>query len=166
MGWQFKPQGIEQCKDDSERNSVVLPDEMSEDGGCRMYGSLSLTQSSGHFHIVPHKILQEAAGMQSGLLDFMELIASAFSQFNITHKIHLLHFGNSFPGLSFPLNEQSRTIEDTHGMYQYYVKVVPTTYKPLRGKEIISNQFAVTEHLRHLSPGSGRGLPGNVSALC
>jgi endoplasmic reticulum-Golgi intermediate compartment protein 3 len=25
---------------------------------------------------------------------------------------------------------------------------------------IESNQYSVTEHLRHLSPGSGRGLPG------
>lgn len=155
-GWQFRPEEIEQCKD----TKLDLPEELSEDGGCRIYGQLSLSQSSGHFHIVPHKVLQEAAGMKSGLFDFMELIANAFSQFNITHKIHLLHFGNSYPGLNYPLNDQMRNIADTHGMYQYYVKIVPTTYKELSGKEIISNQFAVTEHMRHLSPGSGRGLPG------
>jgi hypothetical protein len=95
----------------------------------------------------------------------MELIASAFSQFNITHKIHLLHFGNSFPGLNFPLNEQVRSIEDTHGMYQYYLKIVPTTYKHLNGRETVTNQYAVTEHMRHLSPGSGRGLPGTFHIL-
>jgi hypothetical protein len=45
-------------------------------------------------------------------------------------------------------------------MYQYYIKVVPTTYKALGKAPIESNQYSVTEHMRHLSPGSGRGLPG------
>jgi hypothetical protein len=45
-------------------------------------------------------------------------------------------------------------------MYQYYVKVVPTRYKHLDGREVASNQYSVTEHVRHLSPGSGRGMPG------
>jgi hypothetical protein len=45
-------------------------------------------------------------------------------------------------------------------MYQYYVKIVPTRYKGLNKKEIESNQYSVTEHMRHLSPGSGKGLPG------
>lgn len=42
------------------------------------------------------------------------------------------------------------------------MKVVPTKYRPLdpRKPEIQSNQYSVTEHMSHLSPGSGRGLPG------
>ena len=28
------------------------------------------------------------------------------------------------------------------------------------GREVASNQYSVTEHLRHISVGSGRGLPG------
>lgn len=52
-------------------------------------------------------------------------------------------------------------MEDTHGMYQYYLKVVPTKYKPYGGKPaIVSNQYSVTEHVSHLMPGSGRGFPG------
>jgi len=47
---------------------------------------------------------------------------------------------------------------------------VPTTYKYLDGRIIQTYQFSVTEHMRHVSPGSGRGLPGvfffyEVSAL-
>jgi hypothetical protein len=61
----FVHQGIDQCADEAP---VVLPDEFSEDGGCRVYGSMGLTQSSGHFYIVPHKVMQEAAGAKSGLL--------------------------------------------------------------------------------------------------
>lgn len=71
-----------------------------------------------------------------------------------------LSFGDTFPGVRSPLDGEKRSLNDTHGMYQYYVKIVPTRYKGLNGREIESNQYAVTEHLRHLSPGSGRGLPG------
>lgn len=49
-------------------------------------------------------------------------------------------------------------------------KVVPTLYKYLNGTTIQTNQYSVTEHMRHVNPGSGRGLPGvfffyEVSAL-
>jgi hypothetical protein len=63
-------------------------------------------------------------------------------------------------GIKSPLDNAKRTLEDTHGMYQYYLKVVPTIYTNLKGENIVSNQYAVTEHMRHLAPGSGRGLPG------
>lgn len=32
--------------------------------------------------------------------------------------------------------------------YQYFVKVVPTTYTSISGKTIASNQISVTEHRR------------------
>lgn len=45
-------------------------------------------------------------------------------------------------------------------MYQYYISVVPTLYRFLNGTSIQTNQYSVTEHLRHVEPGSDRGLPG------
>ena len=71
-----------------------------------------------------------------------------------------LSFGNHFPGIMNPLDGQVRHVEDGHGMYQYYVKVVPTVYQYLDGRKVVSNQYSVTEHLRHVAPGAGRGLPG------
>lgn len=175
-------------------------------------------------------------GAQSaGLFNLMDLISFTFDQFNISHTINTLSFGDNFPGISSPLDGQTRMVVDTHGMYQYYIKVVPTRYKPLYGGSgstvgsnqggnnlgmftsmmnsilgtgatittttssfddtatagssnatttttttkkkrsntkdnsnnnynneyyIQSNQYSVTEHMSHLSPGSGRGLPG------
>ena len=90
-----------------------------------------------------------------------DLLSFTFAQFNITHTVNSLSFGDNFPGFKSPLDGQVRILQDTHGMYQYYIKVVPTKYKKYNDvNEIESNQYAVTEHLRHLSPGSGRGLPG------
>jgi hypothetical protein len=37
---------------------------------------------------------------------------------------------------------------------------VPTQYRFLNGTVIQTNQYSVTEHLRHVNPGSNRGLPG------
>merc|ERR1712137_461382 len=68
--------------------------------------------------------------------------------------------GPDYPGFHSPLNRAKRTISDGYGMYQYYLKLVPTIYRFLSGKEIHTNQYSVTEHLRHVDPGSGRGLPG------
>jgi len=45
-------------------------------------------------------------------------------------------------------------------MYQYYVTIVPTRFSYLKGKVIDTNQYSVTEHMRHVNPGSARGLPG------
>lgn len=40
------------------------------------------------------------------------------------------------------------------------MQVVPTIYRYLDGRVVESNQYAVTEHVRHINPGSNRGLPG------
>jgi len=45
-----------------------------------------------------------------------------FETFNISHTIKGLSFGTNYPGLSHPLDGASRTVEDGHGMYQYYIK--------------------------------------------
>lgn len=157
IGWRFNTAGIAQCE--TEVFMKNMRDQFAETGGCKIFGQMTLNKASGHFHIAPHKKLHEG-GLQSGLINLMDLISFTFDQFNITHTVNSLRFGSHFPGINSPLDGEERKIEDTHGMYQYYIKVVPTRYKRLDGTEIESNQYAVTEHMRHLSPGSGRGLPG------
>jgi hypothetical protein len=40
------------------------------------------------------------------------------------------------------------------------MQIIPTQYKFQNGTTIQTNQYSVTEHLRHVPPGSNRGLPG------
>lgn len=158
MGWRFKPQGIIQCS--SEAFNTNVKEQFSEEGGCQVYGRLKLNKASGHFHIAPHKKVHENK-LDTGILNLMDLISFTFDQFNVSHTINGLSFGDQYPGISNPLDGQSRSILDTHGMYQYYLKIVPTQYKYLKDKKTVqSNQYSVTEHMSHLAPGSGRGLPG------
>jgi hypothetical protein len=157
-GWRFKAQDVAQCAREAYLDN--LRSQLAESGGCQLYGNIELARGSGHFHIAPHKSFH-AKGASNGQMHLLDLLSFTFSQFNITHTINSLSFGDQFPGVLSPLDGQSRVVKDTHGMHQYYVKVVPTRYRELGKKEdIISNQYSVTEHLRHLAPGSGRGLPG------
>ena len=72
--------------------------------------------------------------------------------------------------LESQLDGAARTVSDGYGMFQYYLQVVPTVFRFLNGTTIETFQYSVTEHTRHVDPGSGRGLPGvfffyEVSAL-
>ena len=163
-GWRFMPQNIAQCVRESYRET--LHDQHADDGGCRIYGELNLNRASGHFHIAPHKKLAEKTQnandqiKHNPFVQLMELLSFTFDQFNISHTVNVLRFGDQYPGIVSPLDGQVRKLGDMHGMYQYYVKIVPTKYRYLNEVEIESNQYSVTEHMRHLAPGSGRGVPG------
>lgn len=46
-------------------------------------------------------------------------------------------------------------------MYQYYIKIVPTTIKSLNGKETKTNQYSVTQRIREINHESGsHGISG------
>jgi hypothetical protein len=162
VGWRFKPHEVAQCE--REVLAENLKSQFAEDGGCQLYGKMELNKASGHFHIVPHNNLRVIGGNKgngnNGLLNLLELLSFTFDQFNITHTVNSLSFGDHFPGIKSPLDGETRSIKDTHGMYQYYVKIVPTQYIYYDGREVHSNQYSVTEHVRNLAPGSGRGMPG------
>jgi hypothetical protein len=160
MGWKFHAQVVAQCSSDAYLTN--MKEQFAEEGGCQVSGKISLTRNAGHFHFAPHKKLHAGGqeGSQAGLFNLMELLSFTFDQFNVSHTVNSLSFGDNFPGINSPLDGQSRNVVDTHGMYQYFIKVVPTRYRALGQPEIESNQYSVTEHMSHLSPGSGRGLPG------
>eukprot|EP00455_Lapot_gusevi_P028741 TRINITY_DN3077_c0_g1_i8.p1 TRINITY_DN3077_c0_g1~~TRINITY_DN3077_c0_g1_i8.p1 ORF type:complete len:155 (+),score=23.45 TRINITY_DN3077_c0_g1_i8:346-810(+) len=89
------------------------------------------------------------------------------SAFNLSHQIHQLSFGDHFPGIINPLDATHKIAAEGGGVYQYYVKVVRTTYHYLTGHTIVSNQYSVTEHSTKTATSpenspfmQGRGLPG------
>ena len=104
-------------------------------------------------------------------------VLAAFEQFNVSHTVNRLHFGPWIPplvrrslNLTSQLDGATRSVADGYGMFQYYLQVVPTVYRFLNGTTVETYQYSVTEHTRHVDPGSNRGLPGvfffyEVSAL-
>ena len=51
--------------------------------------------------------------------------------------------------------------EQWNTMHQYFLKVVPTFYQPLRGGQIHTNQFSTTKNAKAINlAAGGAGLPG------
>jgi len=164
-GWFFDnktKKDIKQCEKE-KRGS----DEKGE--GCNVHGIVALSSGGGDLHLAPGHGL-ENFGREVTFSSLSDLMTQAFDSFNVSHTVNKLRFGEEFPGHVFQLDGQPRMIEDAYGMYQYYIKIVPTLFKFLNGTTIQTNQYSVTEHMRHVSPSSNRGLPGvyffyEVSAL-
>jgi hypothetical protein len=81
-------------------------------------------------------------------------------QCQVSHKINKLSFGEYFPGVVNPLDRVQWVQHSSYGMYQYFIKVVPTVYTDINDHIILSNQFSVTEHFRSSESGRVQALPG------
>lgn len=152
-GWAFtNADSIEQCI--REGFTEKLREQIGE--GCQVYGYLLVNKVAGNFHIAPGKSFQQQHMHVHDLQPFKN------AKFDLSHSINRLSFGREFPGIVNPLDgvtkENDRNIEGA-GMYQYFIKVVPTTYEHYSGSVLNTNQFSVTEHFKPISGGS-HGLPG------
>jgi len=152
-GWAFTdPDSIEQCV--REGFTQKLQEQMGE--GCQVYGYLLVNKVAGNFHFAPGKSFQQHHMHVHDLQPFKNM------KFNLTHSINRLSFGKEFPGIINPLDGVAKTgdKESGIGMYQYFVKVVPTIYENLDGNVLNTNQFSVTEHYKALGGEGSHGLPG------
>lgn len=114
---------------------------------CRVYGTLEVHHVAGDFHITA-----EGVGYQSYRQTFLE-------DMNFTHRIDELSFGTYYPKLVNPLDGTHADSQDHFHRFQYFVNVVPTTYKS--GNTIIkTNQYAVTEQSRHTKDNAAEFFPG------
>ncbi|KAM6581199.1 uncharacterized protein LOC115725673 [Cannabis sativa] len=141
---------IDQCKREGFIQKIK-----DEDGeGCNIEGSLEVNKVAGNFHFSPGKSFHQAN------MFLQDLLALQTDTYNISHKINKLAFGDYFPGAVNPLDGVKWTQETPSGSYQYFIKVVPTKYTNIRGHDVQSNQFSVTEHFKNTEAGHFRSLPG------
>lgn len=149
-GWGIThPDMIDQCKREGFIEKVK--EEVGE--GCNIVGFLEVNKVAGSFHFAPAKSFYQSN------IHLFDLMAIQMENSNITHKINKLSFGQEFPGVVNPLDGVEWTQKGSSGMYQYFIKVVPTIYTDKRGRKINSNQFSVTEHFRS-ADGYSQSLPG------
>ncbi|GAX82664.1 hypothetical protein CEUSTIGMA_g10090.t1 [Chlamydomonas eustigma] len=147
---------IEQCKHDEYLDSIM--DQKGE--GCRMWGKLEVNKVAGNFHFAPGRSYQQ------GSMHVHDIAPFGDSLLDFTHTINKLSFGKPYPGMKNPLDgvKVKRPPVGVHGqitgMYQYFLKVVPTVYSYINNKTISTNQFSVTENFRESQPGPGKALPG------
>ena len=151
--WKFDPRGIEQCRDGltSEVEERALKE------GCQIYGYLEVNRVGGSFHIAPGK------SFVINHIHVHDVNPFASTDFNVTHRIRHLSFGQQIEnGQSHsPLDGVESTADKGAMMFQYYLKIVPTTYTQPDGSFFPSNQFSVTRHSKVVSVMAGEGgMPG------
>lgn len=147
QGWAFTPgEQIEQCFRESMQRR--LRGEVKE--GCNIHGSLSVNRVAGNFQLSPGRTMTLFHPHLSNMAS-----PEARPELNPSHTIHSLAFGAPYPGMSNPLDGVSQKIEPGKlQLFQYFVKVVPTTYSVSGGSLLETNQYSVTQHVRHLTPQS------------
>lgn len=151
-GWAMREfDDIQQCVREGWRDKL----QEQKDEGCQVYGFLEVNKVAGNFHFAPGKSFQQHHVHVHDLQPF------GSTQFNLTHHIKHLSFGHEYPGIKNPLDNTFVAADDSGSMYQYFVKIVPTTYHKLNGEVLQTNQFSVTKHKRVIKQMSGEhGLPG------
>ncbi|KAI9120974.1 hypothetical protein K1719_008007 [Acacia pycnantha] len=137
---------IDQCR----REGYIQRVKDEEGEGCNIHGSLEVNKVAGNFHFATGKSIHQATIFLADLISFQD-------NYNISHRINKLSFGDHFPGLVNPLDGVQWVQGPNHGMYQYFIKVVPTVYTTLWGRVIYSNQYSVTEHFKSSEFGA---IPG------
>eukprot|EP01080_Neovahlkampfia_damariscottae_P004907 gene4907-8496_t len=130
---------VEQCTEENfERKQKYSALE-----GCNLHGYILVNKVAGNIHLIPGKSTQTAGGISH------EYTSYEIEHFNTSHIIHSLGFGEKYPGLQNPLDGVKRIIPKGSGLFQYFVKVVPTIYELSGSSEVIkTNQYSVTQHFR------------------
>merc|ERR1712076_282612 len=147
-GWALRDYtGVVQCVKEKPQ---VIPEE-----GCRLAGTLKVSKISGNFHITPGASYEQS---HSHVHDFQKI---ANREFNSTHYIHSLSFGEVYPHMHNPLDMTEEVSREINLMHTYYVKLVPTSYLSLNDSVLHTHQYSVTKHQSKINFQSlSSGLPG------
>lgn len=125
---------------DPEKTIKEVKQAMQDQEGCRVFGVLDVERVAGNFHLSIHGLSIVVA----------QQIFENVKQVNVSHIIHDLSFGPKYPGIHNPLDGTVRILHDESGTFKYYLKIVPTEYRYLKGDTMNTNQFSVTEYFTPL----------------
>ncbi|KAI8055847.1 serologically defined breast cancer antigen NY-BR-84 [Syncephalis plumigaleata] len=151
-GWSFtNTDKIEQCVKEHWSEKM----QAQEKEGCNLHGRLGVSKVAGNFHLALGRTFSSSGAHVHDLMPYLS------RQYDFSHEIHELRFGEKINDVINPLDGQSKDVythdcpEDTCD-YQYFIKVVGTKAVYLNGTTIHTNQYAATQHAQ---PASG-SLPG------
>lgn len=124
----------EQCV----REGKSKPTRMRKGEGCNLVGFMKFNRVNGNFHIAMGE------GVERDGQHIHSFIPDDVGNFNASHIIHELKFGPDYSGGK--VSSEPTTLEGVtkivtkengqSGMFQYFIKIVPTTYK---GKNVVES---------------------------
>lgn len=103
------------------------PKRMTKGMGCNLSGYMTVNRVAGNFHIAMGE------GVERDGRHIHSFVPEDAPNFNASHIIHQLSFGPGDDDGS-PLNGVTKIVGHEHGttgLFQYFIKVVPTTYKDM-----------------------------------
>nr|XP_009860519.1 endoplasmic reticulum-Golgi intermediate compartment protein 3-like [Ciona intestinalis] len=147
-GWAFPRDGsITPCIGEDDDKEPV-------GSGCYLHGHLEVNRVAGNFHISPGK------SYEVGHMHVHDMARMGkYKESNVSHVFNHLSFGSTYPGQVHPLDNLEVIASESSVAFQYYVKIVPTTYEKLSGDTFHTNQFSVTRHQKR-NKDSRESLPG------
>lgn len=141
----------EQCM--REGRDKKEPKKMKRGEGCNLSGYLEVNRVAGNFHIAMGE------GIERDGKHIHTFNPEDTPNFNASHIIHDLSFGPTGTKVGFgeeaqkTLNGVSKIVTRQHGttgLFQYFIKVVPTSYFTDAGTRIATNGYFFTERFRPL----------------
>mmetsp|Transcript_34206 Transcript_34206/g.89757 ORF Transcript_34206/g.89757 Transcript_34206/m.89757 type:complete len:360 (-) Transcript_34206:62-1141(-) len=142
-----------------DRASTLMPEASSELAGetdsCRIHGAIPIAKVAANFHITAGKSIHHARG-HAHLTHTVPP-----NEINFSHRIDRLSFSDEEVG-GHTLDGDTQAADEHTMMYQYFIKVVPTSTQALgQAVPFHSNQYSVTEQVTVVNPQKGaHGLPG------
>ena len=111
-----------QCVDDTRDDSIRA---IKKGEGCNLAGWLEVNKVAGNVHVA----MGESA-IQNGRF-VHQFDPTRAPEFNVSHVIHDLAFGETYDGMALPLSGTSRIVDAATGtgLFQYFIKLVPTIYR-------------------------------------
>lgn len=141
-------------KEQCQRESLAEENEAKEGEGCRFKGKMQVNRVAGNFHVALGRTFHREGRLVHQFRPGQEL------SFNASHIIHSLSFGEPYPGAVYPLDSTTKIAEKAGGVFQYFIKVVPTIYSDI-SPDVSSYQFSYTQQARYMDPfGQMSALPG------
>jgi hypothetical protein len=142
-------QTAEQCIREGKHNKGE-PKRMKKGEGCNLSGDMLLNRVAGNFHIAMGE------GIERDGRHIHSFVPEDTDNFNASHIIHQLSFGapeeESISGDEATMKGVTKIVSKqygTTGLFQYFIKVVPTTYiKGSTKRE--TNRYFFTERFRPL----------------
>ncbi|CAO3613540.1 unnamed protein product [Mucor hiemalis] len=161
QGWVTETDDFEQCVREGWKEKTLA----QAREGCNIHGTLEVNKIRGNFHFSAGKAFSHGG---SHIHDMSSFINNQQNQ-NFNHRIKHLRFGSH----EYNLQKQKRTkssdlihpLDNKDGgnsqaamMYQYFLKIVPTEFDFINGKQTRTFQYSVSKQDQIVSQYGG--LPG------
>ncbi|WVQ74001.1 hypothetical protein IAR50_003582 [Cryptococcus sp. DSM 104548] len=121
-------------------------DKVPDGPACRIYGSVEVKKVTANLHITT---------LGHGYMSFEH---TDHHLMNLSHIVHEFSFGPFFPAIAQPLDKTYEIADQPFTIFQYFLRVVPSTYIDASRRKLVTSQYAVTDYSRSFE--HGRGVPG------